>query len=157
MTEDIVVSENHTLKESLVSIITETGLSSVEAMSEQLETTEDVVTELIQSLVDEGAVFGKLTEDHKRFFRSDVKKSELPAVSANEELDIVSADRGYAVYVPVTGLLVFIAGQVLHNTIGVVNDGQFYTYTSGIVMGGLILLILGLMYIATIDSRNQHN
>lgn len=154
MVEDVAVSNNYELRESLVSIINEQGLSSVEAMSEQLETSEDIVAELLQSLVDEGVVFGRFTEDMKRFYRSDLKKSDATIVSKSDSPDLVKLDRGYAAYIPVIGLIVFIAGQILHHTLGVVNNGEFYNYTSAVVMGGLMIIVLGLIYIATIDSKN---
>ena len=155
MVEDVVFSNNHEMKKFLISIINDQGLSSVEAMSEQLDTSEDIVAEIIQNLVDEGVVFGRLTDDMKRFYKSDVKKSDATIVSTSDSPDLVKSDRGFAVYIPVIGLITFIAGQILHHTIGAANNGELYNYTSAIVMGGLLIIVLGLVYIATIDSKNS--
>ncbi len=157
MTEDVAsqlsYEQRDSLKQSLTIIINETGLSSVEAMSEQLGIDEKLTSNLLRDLVNEGAVAGHLTEDASRFFRTDVKQSDAPIAIENQELEVNTAKRGYGIYVPIAGLVIFIAGQILHNTLGQLEE--YWNMTSGIVMGGLIILIMGLVYITLIDSKNK--
>jgi len=155
MIEDTTIPDAYELKRLLTSIVNDTGLSSLEAISEQLEIPEEVAAVLISDLIQEGVVSGYLTEDQTRFYRSDLKKPDSQIRDEPEHPAITQADRGYSIYIPVAGLILFIAGQILHNTLGVINDGQYYNITSGIVMGGLVILILGLIYISLIDSRKE--
>ena len=157
MTEDVATPSSYEhrdlLKRSLTNIVNETGLSSIEVMSEQLGIHDELTSELLKDLVDQGAISGHLTDDGSRFFRTDVKQSDAPVVIPNQELDVNTADRGYGIYIPIAGIVIFIVGQILHNTIGQLET--YWNMTSGVVMGGLIILILGLVYIALIDTKNK--
>jgi hypothetical protein len=136
------------LKEALIAFVNEAGLSSTLMMCEQLAVPQETVIILLKELLDENKISGYLSEDESRFFKSSEKNPETPVhIAPRDTPAIVQADRGVLAYVPVIGIITFIAGQVLNQTSLPSN------ITEGIVMGGLLITVLGLIYITMIDSQ----
>ncbi|MHA1909964.1 MAG: hypothetical protein ACW98Y_21910 [Candidatus Thorarchaeota archaeon] len=153
MIQDTTSSNPTQLKDNLRELVDHSNMSSIEMISEALGVDEELTTELLLQLVEDGILSGYLTEDGTRFYRSDVKKSDAPIASVIDELVIEPHERSNAFYVPLLGLIVFIAGQVIHQIFGQIE--AYYGYTSGLVMGGLLLLVFGLIYMASVDSKSQ--
>ncbi len=140
-------------KDNLRDLMEHSNMSSIEMISEALGIDEEMTTELLLELVEDGILSGHLTEDGTRFYRSDVKKSDAPVAAVIDDLVIEQRERGNSFYIPVVGFIVFIVGQIIHQMFGHIEE--LYGMTSGIVMGGLILIVLGLIYVASVDSKSQ--
>ncbi|MGY5875592.1 MAG: hypothetical protein RTU30_07590 [Candidatus Thorarchaeota archaeon] len=153
MVQNTTSSDPTQLKDNLREIVEHSNMSSIEMISEALGTDEEQTTDLLLELVEDGILSGHLTEDGTRFYRSDVKTSDAPVSAVIDDLVFEQRERGNSFYVPLAGLIVFIAGQIIHQVFGHIEN--LYGVTSGIVMGGLILLVLGLIYVASIDSKTQ--
>ncbi|MGY5851943.1 MAG: hypothetical protein RTU92_00080 [Candidatus Thorarchaeota archaeon] len=73
----------------LVSLILEENMSSIALLSMKLLLEENVILDLIESLVEEGTLTGSLTEDERRFFKgqSYVPKSIEDEISDYSEFN----------------------------------------------------------------------
>ena len=63
------------LKKSLISLITEKKLTSLQMISKTLEVDLELVVDLVKSLTSEGTLNGSLSDDESRFFNSYAKIS----------------------------------------------------------------------------------
>lgn len=66
-------------------MILDDDLSSVEAMSAELGISQDEVRAMLQDLLAQGDLKGRITQDGKRFFREGIRVSDKPAIPHQEE------------------------------------------------------------------------
>jgi len=91
-------------------MILDDDLSSVEAMSAELGIDQDEVRVMLQDLLTQGGLKGRITQDGKRFFREDVRVSDKPAIPRQEEEPaFLRFNTKPARYVAEAGLVILVA------------------------------------------------
>ena len=107
-------------KRNLLELVVGAKLSSIELMSNQLNTDDDTIVLYLEDLIREGRVSGVLNQDKSRFFRSDVEVSKAPVISSNvEEPVIETKDSGMSKYVAIAGLILIVTSAIsLNMTLG---------------------------------------
>lgn len=133
-------------KERLAKLVMDEDLSSVVILSTRLGMGEDEVRLMLQQLVTEGVLKGRLTPDGQRFFRGDLRVSSRATVSSpEEEPAFMRYNSRPGKYAAVVGLIVVVSGYVVL-TLG---HGGMGAETRGIavMLLGLFILILGCYYV----------
>jgi len=101
-------------KEKLVRLVLDEDISSILLLSEKLELEDDVVRNLLEQLVQEGALNGYLTEDGKRFFRKDVEVSDKPIIHHEAPPSrMVEKDEKAQKSVAIFGMFMIIIGVIM--------------------------------------------
>ena len=110
---------------------------------------DDEVVQEINELLDSGELKGTLTEDGKRFFKSDVKLSKAPTI---ERTDAPPSFLGFNTKPGLTTALVgflIIAGGVVVNAYAA--DATEQNFAAILILVGLFITIAGLYFV----SRRQ--
>lgn len=112
------------------------NVSAVEILVDRMEISSDEVVELIKDLIVSGELNGTLTEDEKRFFKSDVKLSDAPTIEREEPPpSFLSFNARPAIAVTILGFIVLGSGFVVNSFAIDEAEQSFAT----------ILIFLGLM------------
>ena len=136
-------------KDQIVKLIVEGDLSSIELIAGRVGLTFEETLGIIQELLSEGKLRGKITEDEKRFFRENVEVSSKPVVQHEEDTP------PFMEFNPRPGQLTAIIGLVLL-VIGLV--GYFLTpptdvyvanVFSGVLLIGIVIMSGGCYYLGT--------
>jgi hypothetical protein len=112
-------------------------------MEDELELIHEEVISLLNELVSEGILTGSVSDDERRFWKSDIKLSDAPVLHRDEAPpDFLAFDTRPGMVVSLIGLLFTIGGFVTLNT-GLEND------IGAIVISlGIIMLLVGLYLIS---------
>jgi polyhydroxyalkanoate synthesis regulator phasin len=130
------------VKSSLYETVAFGKVSSLEMISDLTGLKEELVHEAIEELVKEGTLEGSFTEDGKRFFLDNVKKSAAPLTGTHDtKQEVKKANTLTAKLVVITGIIMLVAGQIMRSLIaihpGLDNAG------SAMFMLGLAVLLAG--------------
>lgn len=68
----------------LTYLVTRENLSSIEVMSKELGLGQDEIRTMLQELIGQGVLKGRITEDGLRFFQDGIRVSEQTSVSPHE-------------------------------------------------------------------------
>ena len=119
----------------------EENVSSTQVMSERLGISREDVISIIEELLREGAVVGHLTEDGERFFRKEVKVSDLPVIHSDDgEPDFLAYNSRPAITTSIIGVLVLIIGAILSS---IATEPGLLNASAGIIIIGLALILFG--------------
>lgn len=133
-------------KEKLVSLVTEHNVSAIITMSEKLKIKPEEVLELINELLSEGKLLGTITEDNKRFFRSDAKVSHAPVIEREEAVP------KFLNYNTKPGYIIAIIGGIILGSGAVINnyaiDSTEQDIAAILFLIGLFVLFFGLFLVA---------
>lgn len=72
-------------KDRLAHMVKDENLSSIEVMSDEVGVSQDEVRTMLQELLEQGVLKGRITEDGMRFFQDGAKVSEHPSIPTKEE------------------------------------------------------------------------
>ena len=130
-------------KKQIVALIMEENVSALQTMEDELELTHEEAISLLNELVSEGALTGSISDDERRFWKSEIKLSNAPVLHRDEAPpDFLSYDTRPGIVVTLIGALLAIGGFVTLNT-GLEND------IGAIVISlGIIMLLIGLYLIS---------
>lgn len=101
------------LKQTVEQLIEVHKYSSITEISEKLEIDEDSTRELIQDLIEDGSLEGRIDESGSRFFSSNVKVSTAPSLPSGPDIEVQRPDLGNGKYGLVAGFVLFIISEVL--------------------------------------------
>ena len=111
-------SEPIDLKTRLYQIVAENKISSLDMMSDMVETDEELIRSALEELIDEGTLKGSFTTDGQRFFLSDVNVSTAPIAETKDYGYVIEvADTRNGRLVLISGLVMMIAGYVIRGFI----------------------------------------
>ncbi|MFW9807889.1 MAG: hypothetical protein ACFFE6_00785 [Candidatus Thorarchaeota archaeon] len=100
----------------LTALINDENVSAIQTMVDELEISPEEVQELIQELLASGAIQGSMTEDGKRFFKSDVKLSDAPSIPIGDQTpSFMKFDTRPGIIASVAGLAVIIFGLIINS------------------------------------------
>lgn len=100
----------------LTALINDENVSAIQTMVDELEISPEEVRELIQELLASGAIQGSMTEDGKRFFKSDVKLSDAPSIPIGDQTpSFMKFDTRPGIIASVAGLAVIIFGLIINS------------------------------------------
>jgi len=132
--------------DKLVNLIVEHNVSAIITMSEKLKIEPETVIESINELISEGKLQGTITEDEKRFFRSDAKVSDAPVIERDETMpEFLSYNTrpGYAI--AIIGAIVLIGGVSVSV---IATDSNEQNLGAGLFLIGMFILFVGLYLVA---------
>ena len=137
------------LKQSLISLITEKKLTSLQMISNMLEADLELVVGLVKSLTSEGKLSGTLSEDETRFYNSYGKVSSAPIVpSESHEMVVFEGNSTPGIIGVLAGIFMLIAGSIIRDLIIAGSSMNFDVMGTSTSMIGLLVLILGMIYIS---------
>ncbi|MFW9835199.1 MAG: hypothetical protein ACFFEK_14460 [Candidatus Thorarchaeota archaeon] len=103
-------------KDEMMNLILKGNVSAIQILSDRLEITPDEVRIIIEELLEEGRLKGSLTEDGKRFFKSEVKLSDAPSIDREDNLpDFMNFNARPAITVTIVGFLIIAAGLIYNS------------------------------------------
>ncbi len=136
------------MKEQLKSLIIEKNVSSLAILSQQLGVDVVTIREMILTMVAEGTLQGRMSEDGSRFFRNDIRRPS-PAVPSKGVEDVLPAFMRYNVrpgcIIAVFGLAIIIIALIIFHFSG--QDISLENIAFGILLVGLIVMLCGCYYI----------
>jgi hypothetical protein len=133
-------------RSDLVNLVMDENVSAIQILVDRLEITSEEVMELIEELVDEGKLNGSLTEDGKRFFKSEVKLSDAPTIEREEKPpSFLQFNRKPGIITVVIGFIILAAGLII-NSFAVEYAEQ--TLAGIVNFTGLIIIMGGFYWIS---------
>jgi hypothetical protein len=133
-------------KETLVKLIVELNISAIVTMGEKLEVAPEEVNELINELVSEGKLQGTITEDGKRFFRSNAKVSDAPVIEREKTLpEFLSYNTRPGYVIAIIGAIVLGGGAIVNSY---ATDAAGQNIAAAVFLIGLLILFVGLYLVA---------
>lgn len=117
------------------------NVSSIQIMSDRTGMSEDDVVALIQKMLNEGLIKGRLSKDGRRFFREEAKVSDRPIVPAVETPPpFMRYDTRPGKVAAFFGLLIIIFGAVL---LSLAQDFAEENIGTTIIFFGAVMIMLG--------------
>ena len=133
-------------KEMLVNLIVKLNVSAIITLSEKLEIEPEAVIELIDELITEGKLKGTVTEDQKRFFRSDAKVSDAPVIEREDRMpEFLSYNTKPGYVIAIIGALILVGGVLVNAN---ATDAPEQSFAAGLFLIGLAILFSGLYFVA---------
>jgi hypothetical protein len=129
-------------KERLTRLIQHDNLSSIEAISADLGVSQDEVRVMLQALLQEGVLKGRITPDGLRFFRNGVRVSEQPAVPSKEqEPEFLRFNTRPGRYAAEIGFVVVVISYLI--LIIVRGNTDVENIAVGMILVGIIMMLTG--------------
>ncbi|MHA3964632.1 MAG: hypothetical protein AM325_013960 [Candidatus Thorarchaeota archaeon SMTZ1-45] len=133
------MSEN---KQKLIDLVMRENVSSIQIIADRLEITDHEVIKLINGLIDSGELIGALTEDSKRFYKSEVKLSQAPKIEREDTLpSFLSFNTKPAVTTAIVGIIVLAGGLVVNAFATDEIEGNFAAI---LILFGMMIFVIGL-------------
>ena len=133
-------------KQLLIDLIVKHNVSAIVTMSEKLEIEQEAVIELINELVGENQLYGSVTEDGSRFFRSDAKVSEAPVIEREEKMpEFLSYDTKPGFIIAIIGAIILLSGSLVSINAA---DTTEQNFAAGLFLIGMFIMFVGL-YLVT--------
>ena len=133
-------------KAKLVNLVVEHNVSAIVTLSEKLGIEPENVIELIKDLIFDGKLQGTITEDDKRFFRSDAKVSDAPVIEREDTMpEFLSYNTRPGYVIAALGAIILIAGGFVSVNAA---DAAEQNFAAGFFLLGLAILFAGLFYVA---------
>jgi hypothetical protein len=134
------------LKDNLFQLIETQDLSAIESMSKQLGIEEDEVIGLIEELLSEGRLEGRLTEDGTRFFKAKVEVSDAPIIPKEEsEPEFLAYDTRPGKYAAIVGIIIIVVSVVVF--LIAQGDLQMENFATIFLGLGLLVVFVGCYWI----------
>lgn len=133
-------------EKKLVSLVVELNVSAIVTLSEKLEIEPEAVIEMINELISDGKLQGTITEDGKRFFRSDAKVSDAPVIEREDTIpEFLSYNTRPGYIVAIIGAVILVSGGIVNVNAA---DAVEQNFAAGLFLLGLAVLFAGLYYVA---------
>jgi hypothetical protein len=133
-------------KDLLIDLVVKRNVSALVTLSEKLEIDQEEVIELINELVADELLHGSITEDGKRFFRSDAKVSQAPVIERDDkEPEFLSFNSRPGIIVSIIGAVILALGAIVNSA---AIDLIEQNFAAGLFLIGLFVLFSGLYFIA---------
>ncbi len=100
-------------KERLVDLVKNRDLSSIQVMASELSLDEDEVRSFLAELATEGRLNGYITEDGKRFFRSDITVPTPGHTTPEDVPEFLKYDTLPGKFLAFVGLMIMVIAGVL--------------------------------------------
>ena len=129
-------------RDELMHLVMNENVSAIEILVTRLGLTSDEVIKVINELLDSGELKGTLTEDGKRFFKSDVKLSQAPTIERTiAPPTFVGFNTKPALATALVGFLIIAGGVVVNANAADVTEQNFAAI---LILVGLFITIAGL-------------
>ncbi len=133
-------------KAKLVNLVAEHNVSAIATLSEKLGIEPENVIELIKELIFDGKLQGTITEDEKRFFRSDAKVSDAPVIEREDTIpEFLSYNTRPGYVIALIGAIILVGGGLVSVNAA---DAAEQNFAAGLFLLGLAILFAGLFYVA---------
>ncbi len=129
-------------KDELVALVMNENVSAIQILEDRLSIPSEEVVELIKELLEDGKLNGTLTEDSTRFFKSDVKLSEAPAIEREEAPpEFLSFNARPAIVTAIIGFIVVAAGVIVN---AFASNPLEQNFAAILILLGVMITIVGL-------------
>lgn len=133
-------------RDELLHLVTDENVSAIEILVDRLKLTSDEVVQMINEALDSGELKGTMTEDGRRFFKSDVKLSKAPTIERTDAPpSFLVFNTKPALATALVGFLV-VAGGVIVNAYAA--DANEQNFAAILILVGLFIAIAGLYCIS---------
>jgi hypothetical protein len=133
-------------KDDLIDLVINENVSAIQILEDRLGISEDEVIELINELVDEGGLVGTLTDDGKRFFKSEVKLSAAPAIEREDAPpDFMRFNTKPGIITAIIGFIMVGAGVTVNSYAA---DPIEQNFAAILIFLGIFVAIVGLYCLA---------
>jgi hypothetical protein len=137
-------------KRKIVSMINNENVSALSTMEDELGLTHDEVLTILRGLLEENTLHGKISEDESRFWRSDAKVSQAPAIPRDDKLpDFLSYDTRPGKGLSIVGCVIDIIAFIVLTYATDIPERDFGTL---LFFVGLVILLSGLYCVSRRDS-----
>ncbi len=139
-------------KDKLVKLVIERDISSISIMSYELGIEEEDVQNLLSQLTEEGRMSGYLTEDGKRYFRSDIKITPTKSVhiESAEKPDFLRYNTTIGKIIAMIGFIMLVLAIVMLNL--VIGDLNAENFAAALILVGLIVMLSGCYWIGRLQT-----
>ncbi|MFW9908231.1 MAG: hypothetical protein ACFFEF_06620 [Candidatus Thorarchaeota archaeon] len=152
MTVEEIKVDKSTLKRRITKLI-KSNLSSIKMIAEQLETSDEIVLELVAELIEERVVKGSISPDGSRFFRSDLGTPDLSQEAIQEEPEPAKSSLLIPKLITLVGASLFVAGQVLIRMVA--EEVPLHNSAGAMVFLGMFTFIGGLLSFSRFGKNKQ--
>jgi hypothetical protein len=146
MVLDVTQQKQSDAKQRLELLVVEQLVSSIDAMSKDIGFDDEDTRVLLEELVAENRIHGRISENGERFFRSAVRISEAPVIQRPSTTESDGSDSRKGRYAVLGGIVTFIVGQVFPDSLWSIpligNPGIFF------VFAGMALILAGLFHMS---------
>jgi len=133
-------------KEPLVKLIVDLNISAIVTMSEKLDVAPEEIIKLIDELISEGRIYGTITEDGKRFFKSDAKVSDAPVIERSQTMpEFLSYNTRPGYVIAIIGAIILGVGAMVNSY---ATDAAEQNFAAILFLFGLLILFGGLYLVA---------
>ena len=137
-------------KDMLEKLVKNENVSSLEVMLAELGIPHDKTVALLHELIAEGRIHGRISEDEKRFWRSDVRVSEAPVIPRDDKLPaFLDYDTRPGKGLSIVGCLIDIIAIII---LAYATDTAERDFGAIVFFVGLVLLLSGLYCVSRRDS-----
>ena len=129
-------------KVELVDLVMKENVSAIQILVDRLELTSDEVIDLIGELLEEGKLHGTLTSDGARFFKSEVKLSDAPAIERNvAPPSFISFNTRPGIITAIIGFILIAVGIIVNaNSQDIIEQ----SFAATLLLFGILILLSGL-------------
>ncbi|MHA1960277.1 MAG: hypothetical protein ACW99U_08605 [Candidatus Thorarchaeota archaeon] len=146
MVLDITQQEYSDAKQLLEALVVEKQVSSIEVMSTEIGIDNENTRLLLEELVADGRIHGRISENGERFFKSAVRMSGGRVIPSHSMAASERADSRKGKYAILGGIVTFIVGQVFPDSLWSVpligNLGIIF------VFAGMAMILAGLFHMS---------
>jgi hypothetical protein len=133
-------------REELIDLIMNGNVSAIAILVDRLEIPSEEVVVIIKELLDEGRLSGSLTEDEQRFFKSEVKLSEAPAIDSGvKPPEFLSFNTKPPIIVSIVGFLIIALGLIINANAADIVEQNF---AAVLLFVGLFVTMIGLYWVS---------
>ena len=133
-------------KEQLIDFVMNGNVSAIAILEDRMEIPPEEVVKIIKELLEEGRLSGSLTDDEKRFFKSEVKLSDAPAIDSGvKPPEFLSFNSRPPMVVSIIGFLIIAAGLIVNaNAVDMVEQN----FAAILLFIGLFVTMGGLYWVS---------
>ncbi len=134
-------------KEILIHHIMELDVSAIQLLAEAVDADEEETRILIEELVREGKLEGHITEDGRRFFKTQVRVSDKPSIIQEEDEvpEFLTFNTRPGRFIATIGIIIAVVSLVILSLSGGI---QYYENLGlGLLLFGTIILLSGCFWI----------
>ncbi|MFX0108169.1 MAG: hypothetical protein ACFE7R_07790 [Candidatus Hodarchaeota archaeon] len=133
--------------------LVERNVSSVEMMSSHLGVEQEETRRIIVELIEQGAISGRLSPNGERFYKSDARISEAPAIAPATEMIYERASSLQGISILISGFIMYLLGHFVVG--GSIEGTLWYAFGASLVICGPLTVVAGLVMLSRLKTEKK--